>query len=145
MKASDRCIALIKEFEGFESHPYADAVGLMTIGYGHLIRGGEQFQVEGLSEEEATALLCKDLEKAESCVLSLVEVDLSQPQFDALCSWVFNLGCGRLRSSTMLRKLNRGDYKGAADEILRWNRAGGHILKGLVRRREAERALFLEA
>lgn len=143
MKASDHCINLIKQCEGYESHPYPDAVGIMTIGYGHVIRKGEIFPVDGISEAEATRILCEDLARFEACVDAMVEVPLSQPQFDALCCWTFNLGCGKLESSTLLKKLNAGDYAGASEEFLKWNKAGGKVLAGLTKRRQAEQDLFL--
>ena len=142
MNASDRCIQLIKEFEGFEPLPYADAVGKLTVGYGHLIRPGEVFPSNGMTEAEATELLCKDLLDCEACVDSFVDAPLDQNQFDALCSFVFNLGCQRLKTSTLLKKLNAENYKGAAAEFDKWVNAGGKKLKGLVRRRAAERKLF---
>lgn len=142
MKASDRCIALIKEFEGFEPFPYADAVGKLTVGYGHLIRAGEVFPTTGLTEAEATELLCRDLMDCEACVDKHVDAPLDSHQFDALCSFVFNFGCPKFRGSTLLKKLNAEDYAGAAAEFDKWVNAGGKKLKGLVRRRAAERALF---
>lgn len=142
MNASDRCIQLIKEFEGFEALPYKCAAGKLTVGYGHLIRSGEVFPVTGLTEAEATELLCKDLKDCEACVDAYVDAPLESYQFDALCSFVFNLGCQRLKTSTLLKKLNKEDYKGATAEFDRWVMAGGKKLNGLVRRRAAERALF---
>lgn len=142
MRASDACIELIKEFEGFEPVAYLDAVKIPTIGYGHVVRRGEKFTQ--LSESEATELLCRDLMQFEACVSAMVEVDLTQAQFDALCSFTFNVGCGKLESSTLLRKLNAGLYEQAADEFLRWDKAGGKRLAGLTRRREAERSMFLD-
>lgn len=143
MKASERAITLIKEFEGYERFPYVCAGGKDTIGYGHVLRAGETFPVAGLSESEATELLCKDLEGFESRVLDMVHVPLTQNQFDSLVSFVFNCGPGALQKSTLLRLLNGGHYERAADEFLRWTRAAGKVLPGLVRRREAERAMFL--
>ena len=145
MKASDLCIEFLKELEGCETYPYPDVVGKMTIGVGHLIKPGEVFPVDGITDAEATKLLCEDLATFEACVDAMVEVPLNQNQFDALCSFAFNLGCGKLESSTLLRKLNTGDYKGAADEFLRWNKAGGKVFAGLMKRREKERSLFLSA
>ncbi len=134
-------INLIKEFEGLELSKYRDAVGLWTIGYGHLIRSGETFE-RSLTEQEAEALLRKDLLESERGIRRLVSVPLTQNQFDALVSFVFNVGVGRLATSTLLKKLNAQDYRGAADELPKWNRAGGNVLPGLTRRRQAERALF---
>ncbi|GKX53986.1 lysozyme [Leminorella grimontii] len=134
-------INLIKEFEGLELSKYRDAVGLWTIGYGHLIRSGETFE-RSLTEQEAEALLRKDLLESERGIRRLVSVPLTQNQFDALVSFVFNVGVGRLATSTLLKKLNAQDYRGAADELPKWNKAGGNVLPGLTRRRQAERALF---
>jgi lysozyme len=153
MKISEEGIEFIKEFEGFETLPYPDAAGFMTVGYGHLIKKGEKFS--SVTPDEAEILLGHDLINFEKIVNTNVKVDLNQNQFDALVSFVFNVGEGKegvkdgfvtLRSgkpSTMLRKLNAGDYEGAANEFPKWNRAGGVVLKGLIRRREAEKELFL--
>ena len=96
-----------------------------------------------ISEDEAEALLAADLKTAESGVSRLVSVPLAQNQFDALVSFAYNLGAASLMSSTLLRKLNAGDYNDAADELPRWVYAGGRVLPGLVRRRNAEQRLFL--
>lgn len=135
-------LALIKESEGLRLSTYLDAVGKPTIGYGHLIRPGETFKGP-ISQQQAEALLRKDLYDTEQGIAKAVRVPITQGQFDALASFVFNLGAGRLRSSTLLRKLNAGDYAGAADQFLLWDKAGGKPLKGLTRRRQAERKLFL--
>lgn len=132
--------SLIRRFEGLELHAYRDPVGVLTIGYGHTtnVRPGQV-----ITESEAEELLRYDLSWVEDAINKSVTVDLNQNQFDALASWVYNLGETNLRNSTMLKKLNAGDYEGAADEMLRWNKAGGKVLRGLVRRRKAERDLFL--
>ena len=142
MKASDRGLELVKEFEGFASECYDDVGGKPTIGYGHLVRKGERFTK--IDEAEATRLLCDDLEAAEACVESCVDVRLTQGQFDALVSFAFNLGCNRLKSSTLLRKLNAGDYAGASAEFPKWCKVGQNQVPGLLRRRLAERLLFDE-
>ena len=87
----------------------------------------------------------QDLSRFENAVRTHVTVPLTQSMFDALVSWTFNVGAGRIapNGSTLARKLNAGDYEGAADELLKWNRAGGRVLSGLTRRREAERQMFL--
>ncbi|MEL6237024.1 MAG: lysozyme [Pseudomonadota bacterium] len=135
-------LALIKESEGLRLSTYLDAVGKSTIGYGHLIRPGEMFNGP-ISLQQAESLLRNDLHDTEQGIASAVRVPLTQNQFDALASFVFNLGAGRLRSSTLLRKLNAGDYAGAANQFLLWDKAGGKPLKGLTKRRQAERKLFL--
>lgn len=96
-----------------------------------------------IKQETAERLLKVGLVSYESDVSRLVKVSLTQGQFDALVSFTYNLGARSLSTSTLLRKLNAGDYAGAADEFMRWNKAGGKVLNGLTRRREAERALFL--
>ena len=135
---------LICRFEGFSPIIYMCPAGYPTIGYGHLITEAnkEQF-LDGVDEDEALDLLRKDVAVAERAVLRLISVPLTQGQFDALVSFTYNLGAQSLSTSTLLRKLNAGDYAGAADEFLRWNKAGGKVLTGLTRRREAERDLFL--
>ncbi|ECW4903008.1 lysozyme [Citrobacter freundii] len=145
MQTSEKGIALIKEFEGCKLTAYQDSVGVWTIGYGWTqpvdgksIRAGMT-----IKQETAERLLKTGLVSYESDVSRLVKVGLTQGQFDALVSFTYNLGARSLSTSTLLRKLNAGDYAGAADEFLRWNKAGGKVLNGLTRRREAERALFL--
>lgn len=135
---------MVREFEGYERFPYECSAGKLTIGVGHVIRPGESFPVKGLTESEATELLCKDMEKFEARVLDLVTVPITQNQYDALLSLVFNIGAGAFEKSTLLKKLNAGDYEGAANEFTRWTRGGGKVLPGLVKRRAAEKALFLE-
>ena len=145
MQTSETGIALIKQFEGCKLTAYQDSVGVWTIGYGWTqpvdgkpIRAGMT-----IKQETAERLLKTGLVSYESDVSRLVKVGLTQGQFDALVSFTYNLGARSLSTSTLLRKLNAGDYAGAADEFLRWNKAGGKVLNGLTRRREAERALFL--
>ncbi|EPC9992635.1 TPA: lysozyme [Enterobacter ludwigii] len=145
MQTSDKGIALIKQFEGCKLTAYQDSVGVWTIGYGWTqpvdgrpIRAGMT-----IKQETAERLLKTGLVSYESDVSRLVKVGLTQGQFDALVSFTYNLGARSLSTSTLLRKLNAGDYAGAANEFLRWNKAGGKVLNGLTRRREAERALFL--
>ena len=145
MQTSDKGIALLKEFEGCKLTAYQDSVGVWTIGYGWTqpvdgkpIRAGMT-----IKQETAERLLKTGLVSYESDVSRLVKVGMTQGQFDALVSFTYNLGPRSLSTSTLLRKLNAGDYAGAADEFLRWNKAGGKVLNGLTRRREAERALFM--
>ncbi|EPH9701167.1 lysozyme [Escherichia coli] len=145
MQTSEKGIAVIKQFEGCKLTAYQDSVGVWTIGYGWTqpvdgkpIRAGMT-----IKQETAERLLKTGLVSYESDVSRLVKVGVTQGQFDALVSFTYNLGSRSLSTSTLLRKLNAGDYAGAADEFLRWNKAGGKVLNGLTRRREAERALFL--
>lgn len=139
MITSDRGIKLIKEFEGFEPRAYYCPANVLTIGYGHT-RGVKQGQV--INETQAEKLLRTDLVIFEQDVNKLVKVKINQNQFDALVSFAFNCGSRALSTSTLLKKLNAGDYAGAASEFERWNKAGGRELAGLTRRRKAERYLF---
>lgn len=132
---------LIKSFESCVLHVYRDAVGLPTIGWGHLIKAGESFTT--LTQEEADELFRQDLAIFETAVATLVKVPLTDNQFAALVSLAFNIGTGNFKDSTLLRLLNHGEYQMAADQFGRWNKAKGRVLKGLTRRRAAERALFL--
>jgi lysozyme len=141
-KIPDMAIDFIKRWEGCILHIYKDAIGLDTVGIGHLIRSGEDFS-GGITEDEANDLLRKDLRQSAISVMNLITVELTDGQYSALLSFCFNLGPGALRVSTLRLLLNEGDYLGAADQFLRWVYAGGRKLKGLVLRRQAERELFL--
>ena len=143
MTPSQNCYNLIKEFEGCELTAYPDpATGNnpWTIGYGSTI-GVHPGMV--ITQEEAEQRLVSDVKRFAEGVNQMVTVPMTQGEFDALCSFSFNLGLGNLRSSTLLRKLNAGDKEAAANQFLVWNMAAGRIMTGLTRRREAERALFL--
>lgn len=138
-------IQLIQLYEGLRLHPYKDCVGLLTVGYGHLIGNGTDLTHElnrTITLHEATELLKQDLHKFERGVSRYIKAPISQNQFDALVALAYNLGNGTLQRSTLRQKLNRGDYDGAAKEILKYNKAGGQVLKGLTRRRQAEYRLF---
>ena len=139
MKTSAEGIALIKKFEGLELDSYQCSANVWTLGYGHTQGVAEG---DSCSEEAAEIILVNDLKEFETYVNALVDVDLDQNQFDALVAWTFNLGPTNLRTSTLLKKLNAGDYNDVPSEIKRWNRAGGQVLDGLIRRREAEALLF---
>ena len=140
MKTGVEGLALIKHYEGLRLTAYQDSVGIWTIGYGStagIIKGMV------ITEAKAEAFLQQDLETSEQAVSKLVTVPLDQNEFDALVSFVFNLGQGALAKSTLLKKLNALDRSGAASEFLKWNRAGNKPLRGLTIRRESERRLFL--
>jgi lysozyme len=146
VKLSKAGVALIAEFEGFVGHGYDDAAGHCTIGYGHLLHLGRCSSSElrrTVTNAAGLELLAHDAGIAEAAVNRLVRVSLAQGEFDALVSFTFNVGTGALEGSTLLRKLNAGDRDAAANEFLKWTRAGGVVLSGLVRRRTAERALFV--
>lgn len=137
---------LIKSFEGLKLTAYLCPARIPTIGFGHTktVRPDDVGKKK-ITENEAERLLKADLVNFESSVNKLVKVPLNQNQFDALVSFAFNVGSGALSTSTLLKKLNAKDYKGAADQFARWNKAGGKVLNGLVRRRAAEAALFNRA
>ncbi|KTJ36768.1 muraminidase [Klebsiella aerogenes] len=148
MQISDEGIALIKGFEGCRLTAYPDpgtGGAPWTIGYGWTLPVDGKPVRPGMTIDQATAdrLLKIGLVGYENDVLKIVKVKLTQGQFDALVSFAYNIGSRALSTSTLLKKLNAGDIKDAADEFLRWNKAGGKVLNGLTRRREAERALFL--
>ena len=136
-------IELIKAFEGLRLVAYADAVGVATIGYGHTrtVKKSDIGKTK-ISAVDAENLLKGDLAHFENAVSKLVKVPLTSNQFSALVSFAYNLGEGNLSKSTLLKKLNAKDYRGAAVEFEKWNKAGGKVLAGLVRRRAAERRLF---
>ena len=136
-------LTLIKEFEGFSANIYLDAAGLPTIGYGHLLRPGEDKTFRrGISHEAAVTLLIKDVQAAERAVLRLINVPITDGQFDALVSFTFNLGSGALQRSTLRRKVNRQEHADVPAEFMKWVWAGGKKLKGLIRRRTAESLLY---
>ena len=139
MRISQEGVNLIKHFEGCRLEAYKCPAGVWTIGYGHTkgVKEGD-----AIEQEAAEAFLIEDLESFEQAVTRLVEVPLTQQQFDALVSWTFNLGAGNLAESTLLRKLNNYQYAEVPEQMMRWVRAGGQVLDGLVRRRAAEAALF---
>lgn len=132
--------SLIKLFEGVRLTAYQDSVGIWTIGYGHTA-GVKPGQV--ITSQEAENLLTKDIAATEAGVRKLVPDTCTENQFSALVCFAFNVGLGSLSKSTLLKKMKAGDIKGAADEFLRWNKAGGKVLAGLTNRRVAERQLFL--
>tara|TARA_R100000995_G_C3484506_1_gene126334 strand:+ start:7452 stop:7886 length:435 start_codon:yes stop_codon:yes gene_type:complete len=139
MNISQNGIDLIKEFEGCRLEPYLCAANVLTIGYGHTKDVVKNMRI---TEDTAESLLKDDLRVFEDDVTRLVEVPLLQNQFDALVSWTFNLGAGNLKTSTLLKVLNAGEYKNVPEQMKRWNKASGKVLEGLTRRREAEALLF---
>ena len=141
MKMGEKGIDLIKHFEGFRSTVYLCAAGVPTLGFGST--HGITMDSPPITEVEGLELLMLDIAKFERGVNRLIDAPLNQNQFDALTSFAFNLGNGSLQASTLRKKVNREDYEGAADEFPRWVFAGGRKLNGLVKRRYAERALFL--
>ena len=142
MKISQRGIDFIKQWEKYKSKPYDDGYGTMTIGYGHAIQEGEDW--ESLTEEEAYVLLLSDIAVAEGDIAKLVKVRLNQNQYDAVVSFFYNVGATKIAASTeTLPDLNAGRFDEFADDLLSWRKSGGKISRGLIRRRAAERELFL--
>lgn len=139
MRIDEHGLALIKAFEGLKLNAYRCAAGVWTIGYGHTLGVNPG---DTLTEQAADLFLRQDAAVAEASVNRYVNVPLTQKQFNALVSFVFNLGSGNFRNSTLLKKLNAGDYQGAGEELLRWVRAGDTTLPGMVRRRAVEKTLF---
>lgn len=140
MKTSDAGIELIKKYEGYSLTAYKCPAGIWTIGYGHIRTAKEGLTI---THNRASELLRADLRRFEAGVARWVLVPLEQHQFDALVSFVYNVGLGNFRSSTLLKYLNDGHYTEAAHQLLDWNRANGRILDGLTSRRYAERKMFL--
>ncbi|HRX37788.1 MAG TPA: lysozyme [Parvularculaceae bacterium] len=146
MKTSSNGIELIKRFEGLELEAYQDIAGIWTIGYGHT--GADVKEGMKISQREAEELLKQDLKSREDAVSRLASASLNQNEFDALVSFVYNVGAEAFKNSTARRRLNSGDRVGAAEALTWWNKATVNgVLRevtGLTRRRAAERALFLE-
>ena len=141
MQTGTAGIELIKSFEGIRLNAYKDSAGVWTIGYGHT---NNVYNGMTITSEEAETLLKNDLKQFEYYVNTYVSVNINQNQFDALVSFTYNVGGGAFKQSTLLEKLNNGDMNGAADEFGKWIYAGGIKLNGLIRRRNAERELFLK-
>ena len=154
MKVGERGKNLFKEWEGLVTHEYLDSGGAPTIGIGHLltrsertsgkiiIQGEAWVYRDGLTEQQCWDLLDQDLDGAERTVNETVAVSLNQNQFDALVSFVFNVGEGAFRGSTLLKLLSQGQYDDVPAQLRRWIRDNGHVVQGLVNRREKEIALW---
>lgn len=132
---------LIREFEGLKLNAYTDIVGVWTIGYGHTNTAKPGMVI---TRKGAEALLRHDLDWVERAINKGVKTPLTQNQYDALASLIYNVGATAFSKSTILRRLNAKDYVGAASEFKRWNKAGGKVVNGLTRRRKAEQELFNE-
>jgi lysozyme len=141
MHLSSAGLEVLKKSEGFRNHIYTDVAGFRTIGFGHRLVSPETYP-SGISLQQAESILAADIAVAESAVTRLVHVPLTQGQFDALVDFVFNLGSGRLASSTLLRYLNAGRYDDAAWQLLAWDHAGSRELAALKLRRESEFRLW---
>jgi len=139
MRTSESGKEFIKDFEGCKLEAYQCSGGVWTIGHGHArnVQEGDK-----ITNKEADALLITDIEMVEHHVDRLVNVHLLRNEWDAIVSWCFNLGCGNLRASTLLVKINEGNLDKVAEQIVRWDKAGGKVVAGLTRRRKAEAELF---
>ena len=154
MQMSEHGLALLQQWEGFKLQVYKDSAGLPTIGVGHLITKAEQASgtitingvpvqyAGGLTDQQVLDLLAQDVRPAENAVNGGVTVPLNQDQFDALVSFTFNVGVGAFQSSTLLKLLNQQQYDDVPAQLLRWTRAGGQVVQGLVNRRNNEIKLW---
>lgn len=140
-QVSQAGIAAIQHFEGYSPFVYKDSAGLDTIGYGHLIKPGEKF-TEPMLPDTATELLRKDMNEAVRGVNRHVRVHLSTRKFDALVSFTYNTGTGAFKKSTLLKKVNLALHSEVPSQLMRWVRAGGREIRGLVIRREAEGMMY---
>lgn len=144
MKASDKAIELIKKYEGLSLKAYKDYGGIWTIGYGHTRTAKYGMTI---TKEQAEELLRKDVETFEKELNAVVKVPLTQNQFDALISFVYNIGISKFKNSKVLKLINDKRFDEAAEELLKWNKAINQfkqyvVVPGLVRRRKDEYLLF---
>ena len=139
MIISKNGLDLIKQFESLQLKAYKCSANVWTIGYGHTknVKEGDR-----ISQDQANCFLMQDLYSVERAIVRLVKVKINQNQFDALCSLIFNIGISAFNKSTLLAKLNKDDYVGAAEQFRRWNKVNNVVMAGLVRRRQAEEDLF---
>ena len=137
-------IDLIKQFEGFRPEAYKDSVGVWTIGYGTTVINNQPVkQGMTITQEQALQLVQQQVNKLWSQIESILKVKINDNQMNALIDFAYNLGFGSLRNSTLMRLVNESKFEEAANQFPRWVYAGGKVLPGLVKRREAERQLFL--
>lgn len=144
---TNRCIELVKKFEGFSPKIYLCPAGYLTVGYGHVVIPSEREKFEGriITEQEAEKMLIEDLLKTEICVMKLLNYMLLHPYcYDALISFTFNVGIYAFRASTLRRKILSNQLNEAVEQFGRWVYAGGRKLNGLIRRRQAEKELFMD-
>lgn len=141
MKFNAAGLDLLKSFEGCEHEAYKDVAGVKTIGYGHT---GDDFELGDVwTQTQCDEALDSDLARFKAGVYDLLDSSISDNAFSALVCFSYNVGLHNLKTSHLLAKVNAGDFDGASDEFLRWDRAGGQVVSGLLRRRTAERTLFL--
>ena len=144
MNPSEQCFDIIKEFEALELEAYLDGGGVPTIGWGHTSDWKRKVKLgDKITKEEAEDLIKTDVYEASNAINDYVEIELTQNQYDALCSFVFNIGIDAFRSSTLLRMINQErSIKDCAPQFNRWVHDNGKVVAGLVRRRKLERKLF---
>lgn len=145
MEYSQDGLKLTEQFEGCRLNAYPDpgtGGDPWTIGYGHT--GSDVYDGMTITQEQAEQLLLQDVQRAVADVNAKLTVEVTQGEFDALVDFAFNCGCGNLNSSTLLKKINSGDFEGAAQEFEKWDRAAGHVMAGLLRRRQAEELEFMK-
>ena len=142
MKTTEQGYALIRKFEGLSLKPYRCPAGKNTIGYGHVIGAGERFPAGGITINEAEAILHKDVYGMECALRRMVTAPVTQNQWDALMSFIYNVGPTAFAKSTLLRFVNEGKMAAAAEEFSKWMYGGGKKLPGLAKRRAAEAAVF---
>jgi lysozyme len=154
MQMSQHGLGLLQQWEGFELNVYNDSAGLPTIGVGHLLTKSELSSgkiaingvpvryANGITQQQALDLLQQDLAPTTQAVTNGAKVQLSQNQFDALTSFAFNVGISAFTNSTLLKLLNQGQYAQVPAQLLRWTRAGGRVVQGLVNRRQNEIKLW---
>ena len=143
---NDKGLDLIKDFEGFSAEPYKCVAGVWTIGFGSIYGKDGNCVTQDhkrITKEQATELMKRDIKATEYKICKLIKVPVTSNQFSSLCSFVYNIGSGAFQRSTARMKLNRTNYEGCADEFLKWKYANKKVIPGLLRRREAERELFL--
>ena len=143
---SDNGMKLLEQFEGLRLEAYLDSASIATIGFGSIkYPNGKKVKLgDKITKAQAKQYKLHDLKEFESTVNTSVKVPLTQNQYDALVSLSYNIGSGAFKNSTLLKKLNSGDYKGAAEQFLVWNKVNSKKVQGLVNRREAERNLFIK-
>ena len=143
---SQHGLAKLKQWEGLKTKAYKDAGGVWTIGYGHTAMAGspQPYQGQVITAVEAESILLKDLTQYEAAIENNVNVKLNDNQFAALVSFAFNVGIHAFKNSTLLKKLNQGNFDAVPTELMKWTKAGGKKIQGLVNRRRAEGYLWME-
>ncbi len=145
MQVSSNCLQLIKQFEGFKPTPYFDSAGIPTIGYGTILYPDNTrvtMNDPAITEDQALEYLEFNINEKCEALDKLIKVQLSQNQYAAICSLVYNIGMTNFETSTLLRMLNQSDFDGAAAQFTRWDYSAGQVVAGLETRRQQEAKLF---